>query len=160
MVKINEQQKEAILKRALNRGSTCLQTIADETGISIASLYACKKKAAIVEGMNRKTLFPKKTAQQKLQILAAYHRKPNDQERHEFLRANGILLKEIELWQSNPASLFAGELVPLRELKDSEKNVQALRKEIHRKDRALAEATALLILKKKFEALMGTAEEE
>ena len=47
-----------------------------------------------------------------------------------------------------------------RELKDSEKERRKLEKELQRKEKALAEAAALLVLSKKANAIWGDSEDE
>lgn len=47
-----------------------------------------------------------------------------------------------------------------RELKDSEKERRKLEKELQRKEKALAEAAALLVLSKKANAIWGESEDE
>ena len=47
-----------------------------------------------------------------------------------------------------------------RELKDSEKERRKLEKELQRKEKALAEAAALLVLSKKANAIWGDPEDE
>ena len=45
-------------------------------------------------------------------------------------------------------------------LKESEKEKRRLEKELQRKEKALAEAAALLVLRKKLEAIWGESEED
>lgn len=47
-----------------------------------------------------------------------------------------------------------------RELKEAEKKNKQLARELDRKEKALAEAAALLVLRKKAEAIWGEPEEE
>jgi transposase len=47
-----------------------------------------------------------------------------------------------------------------RELQKDKKQVRKLEKELKRKDRALAEAAALLLLQKKAQAIWGDAEDD
>jgi len=45
-------------------------------------------------------------------------------------------------------------------MKDRNKAIKALEKEIQRKDKALAETAAILVLRKKLDALLGNDDEE
>jgi hypothetical protein len=68
-----------------------------------------------------------------------------------FCREKGIFRHHLEHWQ---AVFSAGDAADtreeLRELKDTNK---ALTRELNRKEKALAEAAALLVLQKKYRAL-------
>jgi transposase len=45
-------------------------------------------------------------------------------------------------------------------MKSKEKEIKSLQKEIQRKEKALAETAAILVLRKKLGALLGTEDEE
>ncbi|SFQ04717.1 hypothetical protein SAMN04488047_1291, partial [Tranquillimonas alkanivorans] len=47
-----------------------------------------------------------------------------------------------------------------RETKDDKKRIKALERELARKEKALAEAAALMILRKKAEAIWGREDED
>ncbi len=70
-------------------------------------------------------------------------------------RQRGIFAQDLAQWHKafcavEPTSTARQEAATLRELRQT--NVQ-LQREMHRKDKALAEAAALLVLQKKFRAL-------
>ena len=48
----------------------------------------------------------------------------------------------------------------LRELREERKQKEKLAKELHRKEKALAEAAALLVLRKKADAIWGMDDED
>ena len=65
------------------------------------------------------------------------------------LKANGLRKTE----QINPSDLKA-------ELAEEKKKSKELQKELRLKDKALAETTALLVLRKKLNAIFGESEED
>ena len=75
-----------------------------------------------------------------------------------------IEVEQIQAWKDaciNANGGIAKEAAKLnRELKDSEKERRKLEKELTRKEKALAEAAALLVLSKKADAIWGDPEEE
>lgn len=76
----------------------------------------------------------------------------NAQELGEYCRTKGIYPEQIERWkQACMQGLGAPKAEP--EAKETRKKLLKLEKEIQRKDKALAEAAALLVLQKKFQAL-------
>ena len=100
------------------------------------------------------------TAQEKWQAIvdtAAL----SDQETGRYCRGKGIFQYQIEQWRqalmSQTSPLRADKLVAEnRTLKQENKQLQ---RELQRKEKALAEAAALLILKKKAQALFGSDED-
>ena len=78
-----------------------------------------------------------------------------------FLREKGLHLTHLEQWrlqvlealQNRPATKKT------KGKKDDTKRIRALEKELRRKDKALAETAALLVLKKKLHAIWGDEED-
>ena len=79
-----------------------------------------------------------------------------------YLRTNGIHSIQMNEWRSD---VLKG-LAPVKPEKPSfkkderDEKIKALEKEIRRKDKALSEASALLILQKKIGMIWGTNDEE
>ena len=90
----------------------------------------------------------------------------SEAELSEYCRANGVLREQIEQWrvaceQANdamPVSAAAGEPAAA-EAKLAQARIRELERQLRRKDAALAEAAALLVLGKKAEAIWGKDEE-
>ncbi len=79
------------------------------------------------------------------------------------MRTEGLHTQHLENWRNQ----FKMSLIPGRksatdrdELIKNRLRIKELEKDLGRKDRALAEATALLILKKKAELIWGIADNE
>jgi len=72
-------------------------------------------------------------------------------------REQGIFIHQLEQWKTDFCS--QGDSVDKREearvLRTLKEENQSLERELLRKDKALAEAAALLVLQKKFRALLG-----
>ena len=79
-----------------------------------------------------------------------------------FLRSNGLHEAQLEEWRQKIEDAALGALgKPKKGRKSPEtKRVRELERELHRKDKALAEVTALLALKKKLEILFGEGEDD
>ena len=88
----------------------------------------------------------------------------NETELAEYARKKGLYVEQIKAWKDacmNANGGIAKEAARLnRELKESQKERKKLEKEIQRKDKALAEAAALLVLSKKANAIWGDPEDE
>ncbi len=83
----------------------------------------------------------------------------SDAELGEFLRRNGIHQAQLEQWRS--VITEALQATPKARARNPEaKKVRKLERELLRKDKALAEAAALLILKKKAQAIWGDEDDD
>jgi transposase-like protein len=83
----------------------------------------------------------------------------SEDELGEFLRRNGIHGAQLEQWRQAALSALAKPKLGRRRKSPEEKRVEQLERELNRKDKALAEVTALLALKKKLETLLGDGDE-
>ncbi|MDD6414039.1 MAG: IS3 family transposase, partial [Blautia sp.] len=88
----------------------------------------------------------------------------NETELAEYARKKGLYVEQIKAWKDacmNANGGIAKEAARLnRELRDSEKERRKLERELARKEKALAETAALLVLRKKADAIWGDPEEE
>jgi hypothetical protein len=86
----------------------------------------------------------------------------SDQELGAFLRREGLHEAQLEEMRSAvEAALSVQKKSPSKKKSSDTKKIKSLEKELFRKDKALAEVTALLVLKKKLEAYFsGDAEED
>lgn len=103
-----------------------------------------------------------RSTQEKLKVVIEYEGLPEDK-RGEYLRREGLQSEHIVGWKrSMEAGLGGGARsgADRSERAADKKKIQELEKELRRKDRALAEATALLVLKKKADLIWGDGENE
>lgn len=77
----------------------------------------------------------------------------------EFLRRNGLHEAQLEEWRLLALTSLEKAKKGKRRKSPEAKKVQQLERELNRKDKALAEVTALLVLKKKLDALFGGEDE-
>ncbi len=82
----------------------------------------------------------------------------------EYCRRKGLFAEQIGAWRAVCSSANANAAQQARGLreqsKDDKKRIRELEKDLNRKERALAEAAALLILRKKAQAIWGDQEED
>ncbi len=86
----------------------------------------------------------------------------DEEEKSEYCRKQGVYPHHVNQWEldfgnGNSSSEKATERQEMKNLKNENK---ALRKELNRKDRALAETAALLVLQKKVNAIWGNDEDD
>ena len=99
------------------------------------------------------------SAEQKLEALLEYEQL-SEEERGKFLRGKGLHEAHVARWKKEVLEglklkpFAGGKKDPQR------KRIAALEKELRRKEAALAEAAALLVLKKKADAIWGELGDE
>jgi len=144
------------LAKVFNRGTRNVQSIATELNMSYHTLKNWmreeKKKASSVSEptMRRPSDW---SAAERLQALLDTHAL-DETARNAWCRAQGVYPQQLHAWRLEfeqgeppPAATARSEL---RELKAAN---QQLERELKRKEKALAEAAALLVLQKKYQAL-------
>jgi len=88
----------------------------------------------------------------------------NEEQLAEYCRKKGLYVEQVMRWRE-AAIAGAETLRPLsaeerRELTQERKKTRKLEKELKRKEKALAEAAALLVLQKKAQAIWGDGEDD
>ena len=155
----SESFRQQALEKVYTRGNGTIQMVADDLNMSKGTLRNWMK----VDQHNspakagQRSRRPKDwSLSERLQILMESHGLDEDA-LNAFCREKGVFRHHLEQWQ---AAFTAGGSVDtreeLRELKDTNK---ALTRELNRKEKALAEAAALLVLQKKYQALWEEKDE-
>jgi transposase-like protein len=152
--------KEQALVKVYNRGNNqSVQSVADELNINLTTLKTWMKqkeqdvnnpapqKSKRPEDWNSEERF---TALQKTYNLIG-------EDLNAWCRERGIFIHQLEQWKTDFCS--QDDSVDKREeariLRTLKEEIQSLERNLLRKDKALAEAAALLVLQKKFRALLG-----
>ena len=163
MVRQSEGFKRAAVQKFHSRGSRTVLTVGREIGVSGSLLHVWAKRYAIGSEMKKADRRPQDwSAAEKLAAVIDFE-KLDLEKQGEFLRREGLHSDHILAWkQSMHASLEpgAGTQVSRAEMGKLRAENKELKRDLHRKDRALAETTALLVLKKKADLLWGTGENE
>lgn len=160
-----KEQKEAILARMMPPNNESVRKISKETGISEATLYVWKKEARLTGyavPSDSKTSDKWSSEDKFLIVLETYTM--NESELAEYCRKKGIYREQIEAWKrvcmtANNRHLEQSKIVT-QELKEEKVRAKKLEKELREKEKALAEAAALLLLRKKALAIWGDLEGE
>ena len=101
----------------------------------------------------------KRTPEQKLRLVLEASRL-SGQELGAFLRREGLHEAELKEWTAAATQALSSK--PKSKAKSSReaKRIRELEKDLRRKEKALAEVTALLALKKKLEAIWGDGDDD
>jgi transposase-like protein len=141
--------------------------LSKETGVSQQTLSRWLREATTLSSMGTRDNDAKasrqprqpRTAEDKLRIVLAAA-KLAESELGEFLRREGVHTAQLEEWRqialAAAESALAGK--PAAKHPDAKK-VRELERDLDRKNKALAEVTALLALQKKVQAIWGDEDE-
>ncbi len=104
------------------------------------------------------------SAQEKLQLVVDAAQL-SEEELGSFLRSRGVHMAQLEEWrrlsmEAAQQALESSKKPKKRKPSPEAKRIKMLEKEVLRKDRALAEVTALLALKKKVQELWGDEDDD
>ena len=83
--------------------------------------------------------------------------------RSAWCRENGVYPTQLRQWKENATvalSEVPEERITPQQSREAKRRIKELERDLRRKDKALAETTALLVLSKKFEAILQRDEEE
>lgn len=162
MRKYSETMKERMVSKLLSPGAPSAAALSRETGISQPTLSKWVRLYGNVSGMNTKDT-KNRSVEEKFRIVSKAEGM-SEAELGKYLRKEGLHSTDIEAWKQDflEGAVSRGKGRPKKdpEIVELQKKEKKLRKELRRKDRALAEASALLILKKKAEAIWGEDEDD
>jgi transposase-like protein len=160
-----KERKEAVLRKMMPPHNRTIPQLAQEEGISEATLYIWRREAR-----DKGLLLPGRqegpegwSARDKFNAVvesAAF----NEAELAEYCRIKGLYPEQITQWRKACEKANDWERENNRRLKaehkDDRKRIRDLEKELQRKEKALAEAAALIVLRKKAQAIWGDDEDE
>jgi transposase-like protein len=161
----SKERKEAILKKMMPPENKSVTQISQEEGIPPNTLYNWRNKAR----QNGKLLpdgekNPEGWSTQNKFAAVIETSSMNEAELAEYCRKRGIYPSQVKAWRSACEKANDWDNTTQRKLresvKDEQKQVKKLERELVRKDKALAEAAALLVLTKKIRAIWGDSEDE
>ena len=157
-----EFQEQALLK-VRGRGTRSVQDVANDLQMSAGTLRKWVGKSRSAKGQTGEPVdklpdgLPAQSwgPAQRLQALLETYAMAEPQ-RHAWCREKGLFEHQLKAWRDAFCNATSSEpresKVALRELQIK---LDAVQRELRRKEKALAEAAALLVLQKKFQALLG-----
>jgi len=157
-----EALKASIIARLLPPENASVPALSEETGIPKDTLYGwriqARDQAGVSSGHGSGETF---SNEQKFAILletASF----NELELGEYCRRKGLYPEQIAHWKDAfmQAASPAANRAERERIQQQARTIKQLQSELHRKDRALAETAALLVLEKKAQALWTEPEDE
>lgn len=155
--KYSKEFKESVISKLLPPHNVSVPDMVKETGISKDTLYTWRSKYRNIQGdfgASRARQTGSLSNGEKLAVVIETA-SLSEVELGEYCRRKGFYLEQIAGWknafvQGSPAAQSKAEREQLR---GRITTIKQLEKELRRKDKALAETAALLVLQKKFQAL-------
>jgi transposase-like protein len=180
MPRYPEALKTKMVLRMTGPRAMSAAALAQETHIPQSTLSRWLREFATLRGMNNDNPAPDhaetdamlpdppathraRGAEEKLRLVALADTL-GEQELGALLRREGLHAADIEAWRADMLAALtqrskgASEATAAR--LDDRRRIQELERELHRKDKALAEAAALLVLQKKVRAIWEDADDD
>ncbi len=151
------EEKIKLISQTLPPLSKTVVQIAKETGLKTTTLYSWKRR--YLKGKGNSKIKERYNKEERFHFIVE-SASLNEHEISEYCRSKGIYPGELVKWKneflkvSNPSDSVKDELSKERQ------NRKELEKELKRKEKALAEAAALLVLEKKLQAIWEEDEED
>ena len=154
--------KEAILKK-LSQSNLPVSQFARQEGINLSTLYSWQKQFKTTGFSVSKVIPPDKwSAEEKFSIVLETAIL-SEVEVSEYCRSKGLYPEQIKAWKraciAANSTGVSQQKKTTPESKADKKRIKQLEKELNRKEKALAETAALLVLRKKFNAYCGEDED-
>ena len=163
-MRYSQELRDHILKRVLPPQSDSIERVAREEGISEQTIQNWKAQAISENYAPSGNDEPEKWSSQDKFLIVLETSGMSEADLAEYARQKGLYVEQIAEWRDACINANGGMARMARslnaDLKESEKEKRRLEKELQRKEKALAEAAALLVLRKKLEAIWGESEED
>lgn len=165
MARYSDEFKEQAVRRMMPPNAQTVAQVSRDMGVSEVTLYNWRNQyrarghAVPADPTNPENWSGKNKLAVVIETAAL-----NEEELSTYCRERGLYVEQVQRWRE-AAESGADVHRPLtaeerRELQSERKKSRRLEKELRRKEKALAEAAALLVLQKKVQALWGDNEDD
>lgn len=165
MPSYSEERKQQILNKLLPPSNMTVAEVARNEGIGLQTLYNWRDKA---KQQGRPVPGSKPTSEHwsaEAKFATVLETASlNEAELSEYCRAKGLYVDQVKAWKADALRGFMSsreqELEAKRQRQADHKEIKQLKSELRRKEKALAETAALLVLRKKLNALWENDNED
>ena len=157
MARYGKTFKDRAVARLLPPESSPVQQVSQELGVSVATLERWRADALSTPARERVW-----TAAARLQAVIATAAMDETQ-RAAWCRENGVYPTELQQWKDSATAALSEapeDRISPQEARGSRKRIRELERDLRRKDRALAETAALLVLSKQLQAIFQKRDED
>ena len=160
MKRYSLERKESVLKKLLPPHNLSVAELARQEGISDVTLYTWRKQAKargeVVPGSGK---VPEDWPAEAKLAMVIETATLSEAALNQYCREKGLYPEQVKAWRqaciTGQQAALALKQTEREQSRVDKKRIRELERELHRKDRALAEAAALLVLRKKLNALWG-----
>lgn len=164
MARYSEEFKYSIMMKMMPPQNQSVSAIARETGLSEGTLYKWKKharsKGIAVPGGEQEV---ERWSTQDKFLIVVETAQLSEVELAEYCRSKGLYVEQVQAWRDACMQANGGvaqEAARLqKDLRDKDREIKNLGHDLRRKEAALAETAALLVLRKKANAIWGDGED-
>lgn len=161
----SQEHKQSVIAKMMPPDNRRVSELANETGISEQTLYNWRKHAReegqVVPGDGKNS--ERWSSADKFAVVLETAAM-NEAELSEYCRSKGLYPEQVAEWKTScmQANASAQEVAKVNreQAKQDKKRIKKLESELRRKEKALAETAALLVLQKKAQALWGESEDD
>ncbi len=165
MPSYSEERKQQILNKLLPPSNMTVAEVSRTEGIGVQTLYNWRDKA---KQQGRPVPGSKPTSEHwsaEAKFATVLETASlNEAELSEYCRAKGLYVDQVKAWKADALRGFMSsreqELEAKRQRQADHKEIKQLKAELRRKEKALAETAALLVLRKKLNALWENDNED
>lgn len=161
--KFTNEEKEKMIARMLPPESISPTNLSIETGISKSTLATWKSKATGGWASKVKKTTRNMSSKEKFLIVMETYTL-SETELSKYCRENGLYVENVKSWRAGCVAANSGNKRNSEDLQseliEEKKKTKELSKDLRLKEKALAETTALLVLRKKLNAIFGEDKED
>lgn len=164
MSRYSEEFKHAVVTRVMPPNNESVAKVAHEIGVGVSTLHKWKQQAKVhgipVSPDTKRA--DRWSTQEKFQTVVETA-SLSEVELAEYCRSKGLYVEQVHAWRDACIQANGGvaqEASRLqREVREKEREIKHLQKDLRHKEAALAETAALLVLRKKADAIWGDRED-
>ena len=160
-MKYSPEIKELVVQKRIS-GNRSVKELSDEFGISTWTIrqwvHKYQEDGTTMAGKEKR---PRDwTARERFDVLLETSRLPED-ELGSWCRSKGLHTHHLKSWKQDAIAGCSNQVsARTKTNRPLEKEIKNLKRELNRKEKALAEVAALLVLKKKANVLWGESEDD
>ena len=165
MPSYSEERKQEILSKLLPPLNMTVAEVSRHEGIGQQTLYNWRNKAK-QQGrpVPGNTSTPDKWSAEAKFATVLETASLNEAELSEYCRSKGLYVEQVKVWKADALRGFMSsreqELEAKRLRQADQKEIKQLKRELRKKEKALAETAAILVLRKKLNALWENDNED
>jgi transposase len=152
--------KDSIVNKILSRGDRTIEEVCQQEGVGKSTAVNWVRYRASVANMMKQKAAKKWSPEAKLKAIVD-SQSMSEEELGVYLRREGLHSNQLKEWRDEVIKGLAPATKKSAPKKDErDERIISLERELRRKDKALAEASALLILQKKIDLIWGNKSED